>query len=425
VKNEIRRSWGVLRREGVQGFVRKGSLQLARRASDRFAWSDLQFPLLAEDVFDSASVVRGNRETHRPTRDGDRLRVGFVCVPPSAGSGGHTTLFRMINSVQSRGHDCTLFLYDQGDEDVQRHRAVLNRSWPWLRASVRSARPRIDDVDVVVASSWDSAHVIANRADPVIPRYYFVQDYEPYFYPRGPLWALAEDTYRFGFKIIALGEMVSSCLQDHVGVMPHATVPFGCDTDTYRLLDQSGSGPDRTGIVLYAKTTADRRGYWLARRALHLFHHDHPEQPIHVVGDHVTGWTIPVIQHGSVPPRELNVLYNQAIAGLALSFTNISLAAEEMLAAGAVAVVNDSPLARLDLPTGHAVWAPATPAGLAAALSATVEAPDHRSRALAAAAAVRHGWDETGSRLAAVIEDDVRGLLPGPVAGHAAEWSQR
>lgn len=37
-------------------------------------------------------------------------------------------------------------------------------------------------------------------------RVYFVQDYEPYLYPHGSAYTLADDTYRFGFQAIALRE---------------------------------------------------------------------------------------------------------------------------------------------------------------------------------------------------------------------------
>ncbi len=72
-------------------------------------------------------------------------------------------------------------------------------------------------------------------------RLYFIQDYEPYFYPHGPEYALAEDSYRFGFRCIALGNMVATALRTEVCIDPEVT-PFGCDTDVYRLC-QRGREP--------------------------------------------------------------------------------------------------------------------------------------------------------------------------------------
>ena len=115
----------------------------------------------------------------------------------------------------------------------------------------------------------------------------------------------------------------------------------------------------------------------------------------------------PVVWHGRVRPTELNALYNQARAGLAMSFTNISLVAEELLAAGCVPVVNDSTDARADLPSAHVVWTRPSPEALARALSALVMAPDAEARAAAAAADVRRGWGPAQRGIVDIVDNEV------------------
>ena len=115
-------------------------------------------------------------------------------------------------------------------------------------------------------------------------------------------------------------------------------------------------------------------------------------------------------------PVELNSLYNGCVAGLAMSFTNISLVAEEMLAAGCIPVVNDSPDARADLRDAPAAWVAPTPDAVAEALRRLVNAPDMAERASLAARSVRHGWAPAQAGVVRVIEDEVYG--PGvPPAG--------
>ena len=161
---------------------------------------------------------------------------------------------------------------------------------------------------------------------------------------------------------------------------------------------------------MYTKPDVARRGYLLGRLALEEFHRRHPEHELHVYVDPVRDWTIPVIRHERLSPTELNALYNRTCAGLALSFTNISLVAEEMLAAGTVPVVNDSRYSRADLPSPQAVFAPPTPRGLADALCAIVEAADPAGRAAAAAASVRtDGWAPAQAVVRAAIEREVDG----------------
>jgi glycosyltransferase involved in cell wall biosynthesis len=311
----------------------------------------------------------------------------------------------MVEAVEQAGHECILFLHDRYGGHVAAHERTIRQWWPNLQAQVRDAGDGIRGVDACVASSWDTAHVLAVRGNEPMRRLYFIQDYEPYFYAHGSQHALAKDTYRFGFRCVALGEMVARLLRQEIGIEPDIT-EFGCDTSVYKLL---GDRP-RSGVVLYARPDVPRRGYWLARLALQRFHQLHPDVEIHIFGEQVSGLPFPATHHGRLTPTELNELYNSTIAGLAMSFTNISLVAEEMLAAGTVPVVNDSADARADLINDHALWAPPTPQGIATALSKAVCNTDIYGTARAAAGSVRQfGWSRAQADLVRIIEDEVYG----------------
>jgi hypothetical protein len=148
-------------------------------------------------------------------------------------------------------------------------------------------------------------------------------------------------------------------------------------------------------------------------RALQAFHAACPDQTIHMYGDVIDDAPFPAIQHGNLDPQSLNELYNTVVAGLALSFTNISLVAEELLAAGAVPVINDSALARADLPTPFAVWARATPSGLADALVGAVTRPDRDDHARrAGGSVVGRSWRETQAATVGIIADELSSAPP-------------
>ncbi|AWB91432.1 glycosyltransferase family 4 protein [Aeromicrobium chenweiae] len=397
----VRGATQKLRHEGPAGLARR----IVRRAHDRLGAGALDFPLLPGDIADSGSlpaVTAGKR-----SRSDGPLTIGWLSTPPSAGSGGHTTMFRMIRALEDAGHTCVLFLYDRHHGDLTRHAEVVAHSWPWVGAEVRDASSGWEGVDAVVATSWPTAHVLARRGTG-LHRLYFVQDYEPFFFPRGSEHELAADTYRFGFTNIALGTMVHDRLRHELGVSSHV-VPFSCDTNVYSL-EHRGA---RSGVVFYAKPDVPRRGYLLGMLALEEFHRRHPEHPIHVYGEAMPEVSFPVIRHGRLTPDELNLLYNQTVAGLAMSFTNISLVAEEMLASGTIPVVPDLHDARADLPNDEVAWSPPTPAGLARALCRAVEDPDVPGRAVRAAASVRtDNWQEAGRAVVRIIEDTA--LTAGP-----------
>lgn len=389
----------IVRREGPSGLAQR----LARVAYTRTGADRLDQPLLAGDIADSARLDLPI-PAERPQRS-TPLTIGWVTTPPSPGSGGHTTLFRMVEAVEAAGHRCVLFLYDRYGGDIDAQERVIRAWWPTLRAAVRSADSGIHGVDAAVASSWETAHVLACRGMDPMRRLYFIQDFEPFFYPRGSLYSLAEDTYRFGFRSIALGHMVAALLRSEIGIEPDVT-EFGCDTSIYRLLPSAV----RTGVVLYARPNVPRRGYWLAQLALEQFHSSYPDVDIHLYGAHVGDLPFPAVHHGRLHPTELNELYNRCVAGLAMSFTNISLVAEEMLAAGTIPIVNDSVHSRADLENPHVGWARPTPGGVAAALGAAVTSGDREARSRAAAASVRQfGWAKAQTDMIGVIASEVYG----------------
>ncbi|MDP9883346.1 hypothetical protein J2W21_000836 [Sinomonas atrocyanea] len=315
----------------------------------------------------------------------------------------------MVAAAEKANHFCKLYLYDKNSDDVSRHEALIRKWWPDLGAPIGSASvDSFGDVDVLVASSWVSAHVIGSRSTTESRRFYFIQDYEPYFYPRGSLYQLAESTYHFGFVNISLGEMVAEAMKHELGKSPEFVVPFGCDTGAYRYIPREELGASRRGVAFYAKKNVPRRGYELGKLALEEFHRRHPDQPIHVFGEKVSGWRVPIINHGTIVPAELNLLYNSVIAGLTLSFTNVTLTAAEMMAAGAVPVMNEFAGSKQVLGEEVGIWSQPTPEALASALSGAVEAPDTEGRALKLASRAWRGWDETSRATIRAIEDAVR-----------------
>lgn len=411
----IQRLSARLRTNGARDVTQRLAKRLARKVSTTFRTSELDFPLLYDDIADSTGLqlpTPNSRATGRP------LRIAWLCTPPGPGSGGHTTLFRMVQELGRRGHVCTILLYNRHGSELDHHAAVIRQHWPWLTADIRYIPPRIEGYDVTVASSWETAHVLATRGAAAQHRFYFVQDFEPYFYPRGSLYALAEDTYRFGFRHIAVGHMVQQLIQNETGATS-VVAPFGCDTGVYRL---QNAGP-RTGVVFFARPDVDRRGFLLAKLALEEFHSRHPEQVITSYGDRPENWDVPHVHAGRLSPSDLNRLYNQSAAGLALSFTNVSLVPEEMLAAGMTPVVNDSPLARMGLKNSHVSWANPTPGGLAAALCSAVEEPPSADRLAKIAASVRTGWEPAQHIVADELEracygNDASRSVPARVGEH-------
>ncbi|WP_345801191.1 glycosyltransferase family 1 protein [Microbacterium sp. AZCO] len=376
--------------------------RVAQRAYRATGAADLLFNLDLDDIL---ADVPADLPVPPPAGEGP-LTIGWVSTPPAPGSGGHTTVFRMVEALEAAGHTCVLFLYDKHGLDVDRQTAVVRAHWPRVRAAVADARAGIGGVDAVVATGWESAHLVVSRGRGAMHRLYFLQDYEPYFYGHGAEHELAAMTYRFPFRRLALGEMLDAMVRAETG-LGSDVVPFGCDATAYRPPEPE---MDRSGIVYYSRPEFARRGHQLACVALRRFHALHPEQPIHVYGAYPRGLDLPIVFHGRLTPAELNDLYGRTIAGLALSFTNITLVAEEMLAAGCIPVVNELDAAHLVLANPAVRWAEPTAGALAGALAEVVEEPDLARRARAAAASVvGRSWEPAQRELVRLVEETVRG----------------
>ena len=57
----------------------------------------------------------------------------------------------------------------------------------------------LPSADAVVSTFWPSCYISA-RFNKTKKKFYFIQDYEPLFYSAGSMYAMAEATYRMGFK---------------------------------------------------------------------------------------------------------------------------------------------------------------------------------------------------------------------------------
>jgi hypothetical protein len=288
---------------------------------------------------------------------------------------------------------------------VNFHATVVRQHWPRIKAEIRDVRGGLGQADGFFATSWQTAHILGAHSSVPGRRFYFVQDYEPYFYPHGSEYSLAEDTYRFGFRTIAIGGMIADLLKEKHGVVAQQ-LEFGCDTQVYSRVNTG----DRNGIIFYAKPEVPRRGYLLGMAALEQFHKSHPEHRIHLFGDARTRTAFPSEIHGTVSPRRLAELYNEVVAGIVMSFTNISLVPYEMLACGAIPVINETAHARVELSHPEVLWTKSTPLAIVRALSQAVTSGDIAGASSRAAEGIRgQDWEAPQRALVRAVEDEIYG----------------
>ena len=346
----------------------------------------------------AADVVRADWRSrkandHVRARAGDGpLQVNWVIPPIGRGSGGHHTILRFVRALEASGHRCNLFVYDgRGIQSAAETRAILRRHFGATGATVSTDLSSAGHCDALIATAWQTAYPVFNLEGPA-HRFYFVQDYEPAFYPVGTESILAENSYRLGLHGITAGTWLKERLSSGFG-MRCEHFDFGIDRSRYRRV---GDQP-RDAVVFYARPVTPRRGFELGVLTLALFAEQHPEYEIHTVGSDLDGVRLPfpAVAHGVLDADELNALYNRCAAALVISLTNMSLLPLELLAAGCTPVVNDGPNNRMVSDNPFILYGDAAPHALAGLMAEAVTRPGLAAHAERAAASVRDsGWDQ-------------------------------
>jgi hypothetical protein len=306
-------------------------------------------------------------------------------------------LFRIVRYLEAHGCRNRIYFYNVYRGDHRYYESIIRESY-LFDGPVRDLDEGMEEAEAVFATSWPTTYPAFN-SNSAGKRFYFVQDFEPLFYPTGALSFLAENTYRMGFHAITAGRWLAQKLSAEYRMAADA-FEFGCDTVRYfRVPDRK-----RSGIVFYARPDAARRGFELGLLTVELIARKHPQIDIHFYGERMGKLPFTYIDHGHVTPEALNEIYNRCYAGLSLSLTNVSLVAHEMLAAGCIPVVNEATHNRLVLDNPFVRYAAPYPQALAAELSAVVAAHDFEVLSASAAASVKlTSWDDAGATVEAIL----------------------
>jgi hypothetical protein len=339
------------------------------------------------------------------------LTVAWIMSPPGESSGGHQNIYRFISYLEQAGHRVRIYLYSA---DILRSSQSVS-SMTAASSSFTSVSATVEqypdagvgsDVDAIVATGWETAY--PSYRDPSdARRLYFVQDFEPSFYPVGTESVLAENTYRFGFTGFTAGGWLAGKLAGEYG-MPTRFYQFAADREHYNVIN----GASREEIFFYARPGTERRGFELGLMALDLFAQERPGYVINLAGWDVSKFRIPFEYRnlGTMPITELNAVYNRCAVGLVLSMTNMSLLPLELLAAGVIPVVNDGPNNTMVSDNPYIEFTPASPRALADRMIELVDREDLPAHAAAAAASLGpSGWTVPGSQFVAAFEAVMRG----------------
>lgn len=297
-------------------------------------------------------------------------RIAWLVPDFQAGSGGHRTIFQNVNYLIRNGYACDIYVKTwQPKMPVE----IYNNIVDWYEefdGDVYNDYELIKDYDMVVATGWETAKPASEAK--CKNKVYFIQDFEPWFFPMGSEYIGAEMSYNYGLQGITIGRWLSWKMEKEFG-MKTAHFDFCADLEKYNIL------PDikkENAICFIFQPGKPRRCDALALRALQIVQSMRPEVNIYLYGSKKYAIRNLKVKHlGVLTTQQCNELYNRCTVGLCMSASNPSRIPFEMMAAGLPVVELYKENNLYDMPDSGVLLAEPTPEALATALVRIIDDP--------------------------------------------------
>jgi rhamnosyltransferase len=357
VEFRIRRAWGNIKTAGgLRAYLAQRSLNRKTSYWHFGAENDPIEPWIKDSGTCSPKVTNFafsdradrsynlKRKASRLDYKGD-LTVAWVMPPFAKGGGGHYTVFRCQGYLKKLFNmNSVNFLYPSlsGPNTKKLERELQSNAYEWFSPGYCGSEfildwKRLNEFPILLATAWNSAFPILENESALL-KAYFIQDFEPSFYPEGASKSLAEMTYDFNYFPICAGPWLPQKIGFEAGgkrEQPYVSFHLAADPSVF-FVDRKYVGKKRSGVCFYVRAGTERRGFQLVLAAIEYLKSHRPDIPIYTLGmpashlNFVTGCT----HYGICDVSSLRKIYSQHSAYVAPSFTNYSLLPAEVIATG-------------------------------------------------------------------------------------------
>lgn len=312
------------------------------------------------------------------------LDVHWVIPDFALGSGGHMTIFRMVRWLEIFGHRCTVWIrHPTIHQDNEAAYKDIVEGFQTLRGEVRLLS---DDSffgtrgDAVIATGWQTVPVVCH-ATMFKERFYFVQDYEPSFFPQGSYSLAAKLTYAQDLACICASPWLSEIMQKKYGRWARYFW-LAYDHKVYFPNSHRVTTREKPRIVFYARKSTPRRAVELGLLALQALSDRGARFHVDLFGDNLQIYSAPfeATMHGILSQNELSRLYREGDLGICFSTTNYSLVPQEMMACGLPLIEIDVDSTRAIFPEGVTAFCGPDPSHIADKIEEMLKDPDRRQR---------------------------------------------
>ncbi len=262
--------------------------------------------------------------------------LNWIVPELDIGSGGHMNIFRFITFMENFGMHNRIYLFQstrfQTDEQLREflkdYYNIGNN-----KIEVFCSTEGMEFAHGTIATGWQTAYFV-RKFDNTISKFYFIQDYEPYFYPMGSEYLLAENTYRFGLRGITAGNWLKKKLNEEYGMRTESFL-FSYD---HKLYQPKVKKDHVNRLFFYARPVTPRRSFELGLLALYELNKRIKEMEVIFAGWDVSNYDIPFkhLNAGNIHLEELSEMYAQCDICLVISTTNLSLLPLEIMASNSV-----------------------------------------------------------------------------------------
>jgi glycosyltransferase involved in cell wall biosynthesis len=319
------------------------------------------------------------------------LRIHWIVPEFHPGGGGHMTIFRMVRWLEFFGHQCLVWINNPrtGADVVQRYDTIIHH-YQTIAAPVRliqERRPPLEEADIVVATSWDTAYT-ATAMPNAKERFYFVQDYEPFFYPRGARAIAAEGTYERNIACVCASPWLERLMRERHGRWARRFW-LAPDRDAYHPGTTARPANSIPRIAFYCRGGTARRAVELCYLAFEVLYDRDVLFQVEMYGDTqaLQPVSFPSVHHGVLEAERLAELYRSCDIGICFSSTNYSLVPIEMMACGLPVIELDGESTRAVFPPDVIHMCKPGPVAIADAIEDLLRNEEKRKRLAAAAAA--------------------------------------
>ncbi len=325
--------------------------EIKRKQEQRRA---LMLPKLSEEYLEEY------RKTHP---NNGKKKIAWVMPHPGKGSGGHRTIIQNVNALLKAGYECDIYVEDDDISTPQIVRNKINEYYEKCEAGIYVGLEVKKDYDLMFATGWQIVEFVKNM--PARKKAYFIQDFEPWFFPMGDQYLITENSYRYGFKPVTIGKWLAHKMLAEYN-NPVEYFDFGADLQVYKKLDDVKK---ENAICFVYQPEKSRRCDIIGLRALKIVKTLRPDVKIYLYGSSVEAtFDFACENLHIIPIQECNKLYNKCKVGVCMSASNPSRIPFEMMAAGLPVVELYKENNIYDMPDGGVVLARTTPEAIASAI---------------------------------------------------------